>query len=172
MMSEAAASSGVDRRRADLVFFALATVALGTFLWLAREMTFRIDEWDFVLNRRLDDPIGLLTPFNEQWVTVPAVIFRTIFAVVGLHTYLPYLIVLLLLHLVVAAGTRAVVRAVAGEAIGLAAGVTVLFLGIGYENLNQGFQIGMVLSAACGIWVIALLVIDRRPRAAAVHLLL
>lgn len=158
----------VDR----LVFGGLAALAFVTLLAFARDMTFRYDEWDFIGNRSLQDPIGLMRPYNEQWVTVPAAIFRAIFAVVGMHSYLPYLVVLLGLHVLVAARVGRLVRFVSGRFGGLVAAALVLFLGVGNENLGQAFQIGMVLATATGFWAIEELVVERRPVAAGLLLLI
>ncbi len=121
-------------------------------LFLARDMTFRSDDWDLVARRSLTDPVGLMRPFNEQWVLIPAVVFRLIFGVVGLSSYLPYVAVLLVLHVTVAEGVRRLVSHAAGYFMGYLAGLVVLFLGSGAENLRWAFQIGMVLSTAAGIW--------------------
>lgn len=161
-------SAAIDR----IVFGGLAAVAFVTLLAFARDMTFRYDEWDFIGNRSLADPLGLMRPYNEQWVAVPAAIFRAIFAVVGMHSYLPYLVVLLGLHVLVAARVGRLVRFVSGRLGGLVAATVVLFLGVGNENLGQAFQIGMVVATATGFWAIDELVIRRRPFAAAVLLLI
>jgi hypothetical protein len=55
---------------------------------------------------------------------------------------------------------------------GLAAGSVVLFLGVGYENLNQAFQIGMVVSSAAGLWALAILWFDKRPATSALLLVI
>jgi hypothetical protein len=159
-------------RRPLAVFIGLAVVAWLTLMVFARETTFRGDDWDLIAGRSLSDPVGWMRPFNEQWVAVPAVIFRLIFVFVGMHSYLPYLAVLLLLHIFAAAAIWRIVSALAGTGPGLAAATVVLFLGAGYENLYQAFQIGMVLSSAAGFWAIAVLWFDRRPGLAAFLLLL
>lgn len=166
-------AAGVGRgRRSDRLFALLAVVAFATLLWMARDATFRGDEWDFIANRSLLDPVGLMRPFNEQWVAVPAAVFRALFAVVGMHTYLPYLVTLLTLHLLVALTVRRLAEAAAGELAGVAAGTVVLFLGTGNENLGQAFQIGMVLAAGCGLAAMDALILRARPRAAAGLLLI
>ena len=158
-------------RRPLLVFIGLSALAWPVLMVFARETTFRGDDWDLFAGRSLSDPIGLMRPFNEQWVAVPAVIVRLIFAVVGMHSYLPYLGVLLLLHIVTAAAIWRIVSILAGTGPSLAAAAVVLFLGAGYENLYQAFQIGMVLSSAAGLWSIKVLWYDRRPGLAALLLL-
>jgi hypothetical protein len=158
-------------RRPLLVFIGLSAIAWPVLMVFARETTFRGDDWDLFAGRSLSDPFGLMRPFNEQWVAVPAVIVRLIFAVVGMHSYLPYLGVLLLLHIATAAAIWRIVTTLSGTGQGLAAAAVVLFLGAGYENLYQAFQIGMVLSSAAGLWAIKVLWFDRRPGLAALLLL-
>jgi hypothetical protein len=158
-------------RRPLVVFIGLAAIAWPLLMVFARETTFRGDDWDLFAGRSLSDPIGLMRPFNEQWVAVPAVIVRLMFTVAGMHSYLPYLGVLLLLHIVTAAAVWRIVSTLAGTGPGLAAAAVVLFLGAGYENLYQAFQIGMVLSSAAGLWAIKVLRFDRRPGLAALLLL-
>ena len=158
-------------RRPLIIFVGLAAIAWVTFMVFARETTFRGDDWDLFVGRSLSDPIGLMRPFNEQWFAVPAVIVQILFAIVGMHSYLPYLGVLLLLHIATAAAIWRIVTTLAGTGPGLAAAAVVLFLGAGYENLYQAFQIGMVLSSAAGFWAIKVLWFDRRPGLAALLLL-
>ena len=158
-------------RRPLVIFVGLAAIAWVMFMVFARGTTFRGDDWDLFAGRSLSDPIGLMRPFNEQWFAVPAVIVRLLFAIVGMHSYLPYLGVLLLLHIATAAAIWRIVTTLAGTGPGLAAAAVVLFLGAGYENLYQAFQVGMVLSSAAGFWAIKVLWFDRRPGLAALLLL-
>lgn len=150
---------------------ALAIAAVVTLLVLARAVTFRGDDWDLVAGRSLSDPVGLMRPFNEVWIFIPAVIFRVIFAVVGMHSYLPYLVVLLLLHVLFADAVRRLVSWSSGPLLGYLVAVVVLFLGTGAENLRWAFQIGMVGSAASGIWAMFLLLRGERVRVATALLL-
>ena len=46
--------------------------------------------------------LGLLEPHNEHWVTFPVLIYRALFSVFGVRTYLPYLLVLVVSHLLIA----------------------------------------------------------------------
>jgi hypothetical protein len=153
------------------IYPAFAVAAVVTFLVLAREMTFRSDDWDLVARRSLTDPLGLMRPFNEQWILVPAAIFRVIYLVVGMHSYLPYLVVLLLFHVVVAEAVRRLVTSCSGALVGYLAATVVLFLGTGAENLRWAVQISMVCSTAAGLW--AMLIVlrgDKLPVVAALLL--
>ena len=163
--------SGPAGHRDRLTFRALAAIAFIVLLFFARSMTFRSDDWDLILNRSLLDPISLLPPHNEQWVTLPAVVFRVVFAVVGLHSYLPYLVVLLIAHVFAAAGLGRLVGALSGPLPGLLAGIVVLFLGSACEVLGQAIGLGVVLGTGAGLWAIDALAIRRRPGQAVVFLL-
>ena len=138
-----------------VAFSVLAIFAWLALMWLALPSTFRGDDWDLIHGRSLNDIPSLLRPFNEQWVLVPAVVFRSIFAVFGLSSYLPYLAVLLTFHVVAAAAVARLVRETSGQVPAVVAGAIVLMLGTGNENLAQAFQIGMVIAVAAGLWAIA-----------------
>src|SRR5438067_573536 len=62
------------------------------------------DEWAFLAHRRvaLTGEHGLWAPHSEHWSTGPILLYRALFALVGLRTYVPYVVVLLLLHVGVA----------------------------------------------------------------------
>jgi hypothetical protein len=124
-------------------------------MWLALPATFRGDDWELIHGRSLTDLPALLRPFNEQWVLVPAIVVRSLLAVVGLQSYVPYLAVLLSIHIVAAAAVARLVRETSGPLAAVVAGGIALFLGVGNENLHQAFQIGMVVAVAAGLWAIA-----------------
>ena len=163
--------TGPAGHRDRLIFRALAAIAFIVLLFFARSMTFRTDDWDLILNRSLLDPISLLPPHNEQWVTLPAVVFRVIFAAVALHSYLPYLVALLCAHLFAAAGLGRLVGALSGPLPGLLASVIVLFLGSACEVLGQAIGLGVVLGTGAGLWAIDALAIRERPGHAVLFLL-
>src|SRR5207253_88713 len=93
----------------------------------------------------------------------PILVFRGLYAVFGLHTYVPYIGVLLLLHL----GTafllwRVMLRTGADGWVATAFAAVFLLLGAGYENLIWAFQIGFVTSTLCGLGLLILADHDRR----------
>ena len=133
------------------VFRGLAVVAFVVLLALARDVSFRADDWDGIANRSLLDPIGLLRPYNNQFVLVTMTIYRVEFAVVGLQSYLPYVAVVLLGHLFTAAALGRLVTTLSGPTLGLAASVVMLFLGTGYEVLSLGLAVGLVTAPGLGL---------------------
>jgi len=148
----------------------LASVAFIVLMVLAAPATFRGDDWDLLHGRSVSDLPSLLRPFNEQWVTIPALVVRPLLAVVGFDSYFPYVAVLLVIHIAVAAGVARLVHATSGPIAAIAAGAVTLFLGVGNENLHQAFQIGMVLAVALGIWAIAAASLRQRHGLAALLL--
>jgi hypothetical protein len=156
-------------RRAIRLFAVLAAVAFATLLYLGRHGSFYHDEWTFIgkSGGTLSDWFG---PHNEHWSTVPFLIHRVLLLTVGLTSYLPYLAVLLALHVAAAASLFVLVRRMSGTLVALAASAIFLFLGSGADDLFWAFQIGFVSSAAGGLGALAALS-DDRPRTASVLLL-
>ena len=77
-------------------------------LYLARSMTFWQDEWGSIAfnGGRLD----IIRPVNEHWSTIPLLLYRATFALVGLHSYLPYIAEVIALHLVAVAAAFVLIR--------------------------------------------------------------
>lgn len=151
-------------RRATWLAAGMALLATLPLLYLGRRLNFFGDEWTFIFVRR-GDPAAtnwsganlFFAPHNEHWVTLPVLIYRALFATVGLRSYLPYLAVLELLHAASALLVFAIIRRRSGPALGLGAMLLFLFLGRGAENILWAFEIGFVGSVFCGLLAILLL---------------
>ena len=65
----------------------LASTAV--LLWHARKLWFFGDEWAFINYRALSggDGPGPLAPHNEHWSTIPLILYRIMWHVVGLQHY-------------------------------------------------------------------------------------
>jgi hypothetical protein len=147
--------------RFDLLFTLAAAIAGLTLLSLGAGLTFFSDEWALIESRSLGDPSTWLAPHNEHWYTVSILVYRALVETVGLASYMPYLAVLVALHVAVATLTYMLVRRASGQWPALGVGLIVLLLGSGFENLYWAFQIGFVGSLALGL--AAVLVFDERP---------
>jgi hypothetical protein len=80
----------------------ISLAAAGIFLlYEATQHWFSLDEWDFLAYRgvRLGGSHGIAYPHNEQWVTIPLLIWRGLFNLVGVRDYWLYAIPLILAHL-------------------------------------------------------------------------
>ncbi len=143
------------------------TLAVGAVLLLFfnRHQWFSVDEWAWVVDRGiLGSPVhGLLVPHNEHWSTAPIIIWRGVFAVFGVRTYTPYLLLMITAHLVTAHLLwRLLLRVGVDALVATIACVPFIVLGAGSENLMSAFQFSLITPLALGFG--ALLVIpDRGP---------
>lgn len=147
--------------RADLMFAAAAFAAAVVILALGAGLTFFSDEWAFIETRSLGDPATWFKPHNEHWATLSILVYRLLVETVGIGSYMPYLAVLVGLHVLVAGLVYRLARRAASSWVAVAVSVVVLFLGAGFENLFWAFQIGFVGATAAGLG--AILAFDANP---------
>jgi len=139
----------------EMAFAVLAMVAFVVLFLAGRHGTFYNDEWYFIGIPGIGGFADWMRPWAAHWSMVPLILWKTIFAVVGLQSYLPYLALLLAAHVAAGAGLFVLVRRMSGPFLALCAAVVFLLLGTAYQNLVFSFQLGMVLSVAFGLWAIA-----------------
>ena len=123
------------------------------------------DEWAFIQGRDIGrDPVAaLLEPHNEHLSVLPVLVYRALLAQVGLHTYWPYIAVVLALHLLLAHLLWHVMRRSGARVVTATALATLAaLLGAGGENLLWAFQMGFVGSVTAGVG--ALLLADHDGR--------
>lgn len=147
--------------RPTLAFAAILVVGALTLIWLGFGMTFFADEWAFIENRSLGDPRSWFEPHNEHWVTIPVLLYRTLVETVGIGSYVPFHLLLIALHLAVAALVYRLTLRTAGHRFALIGGTVALFLGGGFENLYWAFQVSFVGSTLFGL--LAMDVTDGAP---------
>lgn len=145
----------------------VSLVAAGAFLlWANRDQWFFGDEWDFVAQRSATSLRHLFAPHNEHWVTIPILVYRLLVNTVGLHSYLPFVAVVILLHLAVAAVLWQLLLRT-GSDPWIAVGLTCVFLllGSGAENLLWAFQMTFVGAVLVGLLLLILVNHDGPPGA-------
>lgn len=141
----------------------LAVAALLLLLNLGRHLWFFHDEWIFLATRTDDGFLDAFQPHNEHWVTVPVLLYKALFALVGLHSYVPYQVPVVFAHLAVAALLRDVMRrAGVGPWIATVAAGTFVLFGWGERNIVGAFQIAFTGGLAFGL--IHLLLTDHEGR--------
>ena len=153
-------------QRMDRWGYAFALLCVGAVLGLlvyGRGMTFFFDEWSFIWGRSDWTLADLFKPHNEHWSLVPVLIHKILMNTVGLRTYAPYQLVLLVLHAATAVALFAIVRFDAGRLVAFLAGALFLFFGKGDSNLMWAALIGWNAAMAAGGWALALAIV--RPRA-------
>ncbi len=139
----------------------IAAVGIAWMYWLAVSsgQWFFADEWDFIATRSrppLSD-LGavadmLLTPHNEHWSTLPILVYRAVFGVVGLRAYWPYLVVLYAFHLIVVALLVRLLRR-SGVPVVMRCFAVAIFVvyGAGAENLLWAFQFAWMGACIAGL---------------------
>lgn len=131
----------------------------------ARQLWFFGDDWDLLLYRGTvaGTNQGFFFPHNEHWVTIPILIYRAIFAVVGLRHYLPYALPVIAAHLgVVALMYLVLVRFGTSRWVAVIVSMFLAFLGAGAANTLWDFQIGFVGAVFFGL--LALRLYDRHEQ--------
>jgi hypothetical protein len=127
---------------ASICFGIVLALAFGLYLWAGRNKWFFLDEWDFLVNRTGGRVADLLEPHAEHWTTIPIVLYRLLFNVFGLRTYVPYQLLAITAHLTAAVLLRIVMRrAGASPWIATVAASAFVLFGSGDANILRGFQI-------------------------------
>jgi hypothetical protein len=137
---------------ARLTFVAVLGVALVLFLIFGHSQWFFLDDWDFLANREARDVGDLLRPHNEHWSTLPILVYRALWPLFGLRTYVPYQLIAILLHLTAAVLLRRVMRrAGVGPWIATAAASLFALFGAGDQNIVWAFQMAWSASLVLGL---------------------
>lgn len=141
----------------------IVLIGSGFLMLQARYLWFFGDDWMFLLERNISQrPVAdLMTPHNDHWSTLPILVYRALFTVIGLQHYLVFAMLPILAHAATCLLLFLVLRRCSVDPW-VAVGVTtvMVFLGAGAENLLWAFQVGMIGSAALGL--AALLVSSHR----------
>jgi hypothetical protein len=164
----AGARGWVDEARARPLAVSLAVLGLlmlAAAVNLYRKglgLTFNYDEWNWVMNRRGWSAATLLNPHNEHLSLIPVLIFKLLFATVGIDAYWPYRVVVIVAHLTCVALIFVLARRRLGDVFALALAALILFVGSAWEDLLWPFQVGYLGSVAFGLGMFVAL--DRRDR--------
>jgi hypothetical protein len=152
---------------ARLIVVVAALVGCAAILFMARTYTFYFDEWTFILTAPDWTVATYFTPHNEH----PSLLFRVVYSLLlhsfGLHTYLPYMGLLLAAHFANVVLLFELVRRRAGDLVGIAAASLLLFLGAGWDDLLWAFQMAWLASVALGLGMLIALQGPPNPRRAA-----
>lgn len=135
-----------------VVFAAVELFAFVMWLLIGRRGWFFLDEWDFLATRRGTDLGDLFRPHNEHWVTLPVIVYRVLYRLFGLRSYLPYRLVVVVLYLTAAALLLVVMRrAGINPWIATAAASAFALFGAGWQNIIEPFQITFTGSLVFGL---------------------
>jgi len=140
-------------RQALIAFILIQIVALPVLQYLGRHRWFRYDDWNFVSSRSLTSLRDLFEPHNVHWTTLPVIAYRGLWRMFGLRTYLPYQLLGLVFHLVLAGLVRLVMRRAGVRPWTATAAATLLvFFGAGEQSVLWAFTaITLTLTLAFGV---------------------
>jgi hypothetical protein len=151
------------RQRAPILLFAVAMAASAALLFsYTSHLTFLGDSWELLVRRPGWSLDTFFEPFNEHPVVAPALIYKTLLAVFGMDSALPFHVVAITLFLLCAVLVFVYMRRRVGDWLALCGAVLLLFMGAAHEDLLWEFQMCFFGSIAGGIG--ALLALDREDR--------
>jgi len=128
----------------------------------ARHSTFTGDDWSFILQRRGLSAGVFLRPHNEHLSALPILAYKVLLAVFGLGSYIPFVVLLLVLHGITCVLLYAITRRYVGPWVALAPTAIFAVLGPAWNDLLWAFQIGYLGSVAAGLGMV--LCLERRDR--------
>jgi hypothetical protein len=140
----------------------LLAIGAGVLAYETRGTTFWADEWNWILTRRGGGISTLLDPHNSHLSLVPVVIYKILFAIVGLRHYWPYRAVLIAADLGCALLVFVYARRRVGGYLALLVTAMILFFGPSWQDILWPFQVAWLISIGSG--VAALLALDRKDR--------
>ena len=117
------------------------------------------DDYDFLLARHGITGHTLLEPHNEHLVAFGFLLYRTIFAFVGIQTAVPYIALLLVSVCACAVLSYVFIKRELGPWLALIAPLLLLTLGPAAEALLWPFE--FVLFTALALWLGAMLLLER-----------
>ncbi len=138
----------------------LSCIACAGVLLLTSYTNFVSDEWILISNDRPWQVDVFVAPLNQQWSTIPILIWKLLFILVGLRSHLPYEAVLLVSHGATVLLLFSLIRRRSGDIPAFASALALLVLGSGGTNIVWAFQIGFVGSIGFGL--LAMLLLDRQ----------
>jgi hypothetical protein len=155
------AASDLDLDRAARPALVAAVVASGLLIYhLNRGSSFSLDDWAWITTRRGNSLHTFLAPYNGHLSLVPIAIYRLMFALFGIAHFAPYRILLLVVASATALVSFEYARHRIGEFCALLVATLLLFVGPGWNEIMQPFQIAWLIAVASGILALSLL--DRR----------
>jgi hypothetical protein len=130
---------------------------------LGSRLSFLLDDWTYILERRAFDPDSFLRPANEHLAAAPVALWKLLIATFGIGSTLPYSLASTGLFLLSAWLFFVWMRRRLGEWPALLATLPLLFLGAAFDDLlwfSASFP--FLGGVACGLGM--LLALDRRDR--------
>jgi hypothetical protein len=155
-----------DRVRWLRIHLVSLAAVVPVLLWVNRDQWVSGDEWEVITTRGLGanpQRLSIWAPHFEHWTTLVTLVYRALYSVFALHTYVPYTLVLIAVVLaVVHVLWRLLLRIGVHPAYATAVAFVYGVLAIGWENRSTPFQISIIGPLAFGFG--ALLLLPERGR--------
>lgn len=142
-----------------IVLIAAATILL---LFIATKLTFTLDTWDFLMNRRSPSVDSLLQPHNEHIVLAPVLLEELLVAVFGMSSAFPEYALQTVALMVTAVLLYVYAQRRVGAWPAVIAVALLLFVGAAWETILWPFEICFIGPILFGIAM--LLALDREDR--------
>ena len=134
-----------------------------TMFWLTRGLTFNLDEWTVITQRRGDGAPSLLEPHNEHLSLLLFLIYLPLLQIFGLDAFVLMMVPLVALQLALGWLLFDIARRRVGAGVALGVTAFALLSGFAYENFLIPMQSGQMLSIVAGVGAFALLDRPRTP---------
>lgn len=135
----------------------LLVVTAALMLYLTRGLTFTLDEWWVVTERRGPGAPSLLTPHNEHLTLLPLLVFLGTLSLAGLDAYWLMMLTLVALQLTLGVLLFVIARRRLGAGVGVGVAALALLSGMAYENFLIAGQAAQMFSIVAGVAAFALL---------------
>jgi hypothetical protein len=139
----------------------LLVCVAGLMLFLTRGLTFNLDEWIVVTERRGPGAPSLLAPHNEHLSILIIGTFVALLKVGGLDAFALFMAPLVALQLALGVLLFVIAKARVGVGVALSVVMLAMLSGLAYENFLIPGQAGQMASIVAG--VAAFLVLDKPP---------
>ncbi len=136
---------------------ALLVLTAALMLYLTRGLTFNLDEWKVVTERRGPGAPSLLEPHNEHLSVLLLAIYVALLQLAGLDAYAVLMLPLIALQLALGVLLFVVARRRVGAGVALGVAALALLCGLAYENFMIAGQLGQMLSIVAGVAAFAVL---------------
>jgi hypothetical protein len=161
--STTSTSRSTSERVVTRVHVLTLLAAAGFLIYESTQRWFFGDEWNFLAGRGLRlGRTGIFYPYNQHWVTIPIVIWRALFNVVGVHDYWLYSLPVVAAQLVACHMLwRIMLRHDVEPWTATLLVAAFAVVGAGWQNLTWAFQISFVGSLAFGLLAVDAVERDR-----------
>jgi hypothetical protein len=136
----------------------VSAIAFACVLYLTSYKDFYFDEWDFIISRRSWSLAVFILPRFYYMSAIPILIWKVLFLIFGLRTYVPYEAVLLANDVAAVLLLFALIRRRSGDLPAFAASLTLLLFGAGSYDIVFAFQICYVGAIAFGLLAMNLII--------------